>query len=722
MILAEAAGLAGIDVRKKVQNYSDIGVALLMVMIIVMMVVPLPTWLIDMLLAMNITLGVVTLLVTFYVKRALDLAIFPTLLLISTLFRLSLNVSTTRLILLYGNAGELISAFGNFVVGGNYVVGVIMFLILVIIQMLVITKGAERVAEVAARFTLDAMPGKQMSIDADLNSGLIDEQGAKQRRQDIQKEADFYGAMDGASKFVKGDAIAGLIITTINIVGGLSIGVFMRGMDAGQAAAHYSLLTVGDGLVGQIPALLLSTAMGVIVTRAAASSELGPDLINSFTKYPRPLYIASGMLIFLGILPGLPTVPFAVLAAITGAMGYAVSREANLQAITAEENATTGTGAGAKNLPAGGSGGASALPPGQTPPAEAKQEPVSPEDVMKLLTVEPMEAEIGYAIIPLIDPSQGGDMLDRIGTIRKQMAIEMGIVVPPIRIRDNIQIKPTEYIIRVKGAESGRGELLPDHYLAMNTGGAEEDLIGVPTKEPAFGLPALWISPDLRDKAESMGYTVVDAPSVMATHLSEVIRKNGAELLTRQEVQKLTDMVKETAPAVINELLASLSLGEIQKVLQNLIREQIPIRDLVTIFEALADYGKVTRSVDFLTERARESLSRLISLKIQGPDGVITAATLSPNWEQKIMAGVDGDLSRGWQLNLDPRDVQKMIKAISRAMEDMIVKNLPPVLLVHPDVRLIVRRLIEGSISNIFVVSYNEITRGVQIKTIGMVE
>ena len=716
--MAEAAGIAGVsDIRKKVQSYSDIGVALLMVLIVIMMVVPLPTWLIDLLLSMNITLGVVTLLVTFYVKRALDLSIFPTLLLISTLFRLALNVSTTRLILLYGNAGELINAFGNFVVGGNYIVGIIMFLILVIIQMLVITKGAERVAEVAARFTLDAMPGKQMSIDADLNSGLIDEQGAKQRRQDIQKEADFYGAMDGASKFVKGDAIAGLIITTINIIGGLSIGIFMRGMDAANAASHYSLLTVGDGLVGQIPALLMSTAMGVIVTRAAASSELGPDLVNSFTRYPRPLYIAAGMLLCMGLLPGMPTIPFLTLAVLMGFLGYTVGREASVQAIEAEEQAAK------TPLPAGAPQQAGATAAGTAAPAEsAKSEPVSPEDVMKLLTVEPMEAEIGYAIIPLIDPAQGGDMLDRIGTIRKQMALEMGIVVPPIRIRDNIQIKPTEYILRVKGAEAGRGELLPDHYLAMNTGGAEEDLIGVPTKEPAFGLPALWISPDLRDKAEAMGYTVVDAPSVLATHLSEVIRKNGAELLTRQEVQKLTDMVKETAPAVVGELLASLSLGEIQKVLQNLIREQIPIRDLVTIFEALADFGKMSRSVDFLTERAREALSRLISLKIQGPDGVITAATLSPNWEQKIMAGVDGDLTRGWQLNLDPREVQKMITAISRAMEEMIVKNLPPVLLVHPDVRLIVRRLIEGSITNIFVVSYNEITRGIQVKTVGMVE
>ena len=703
---------------KKVLNYSDVGVAMLMVLVVVMMVIPLPTWLIDVLLSANITLGVVTLLVTFYVKRALDLSVFPTLLLIVTLFRLALNVSTTRLILLNGYAGELILAFGNFVVGGNYVVGVVMFLILVIIQMLVITKGAERVAEVAARFTLDAMPGKQMSIDADLNSGLIDEQGARTRRQEIQKEADFYGAMDGASKFVKGDAVAGLIITMINIVGGLSIGVFMRDMPLERAAQAYSLMTVGDGLVGQIPALLFSTAMGVIVTRAAAASELGPDIVQAFTRYTRPLYLGSAMLFALAMIPGLPTAPFLMLALLTGITGYMVGREETASAVEASLPAgAAGAAAPGVGAPAGASASA-----GAPDAAEPKAPPASPEEVMKLLTVEPMEAEIGYAIIPLIDPAQGGDMLDRIGTIRKQMAVEMGIVVPPIRIRDNIQIKPTEYILRVKGAEVGRGELLPDHYLAMNTGGVEEDLIGVPTKEPAFGLPALWISPDLRDKAEAMGYTVVDAPSVLATHLSEVIRKNGADLLTRQEVKKLTDMVKESAPAVVEELLASLSLGEIQKVLQNLIREQVPIRDLVTIFEALADYGKASRSVDFLTERAREALSRLISLKIQGPDGVITAATLSPNWEQRIMAGVDGDLARGWQLNMDPRDVQKMIAAISRAADDMVIKNLPPVLLVHPDVRLIVRRLIEGSISNVFVVSYNEIVHGVQIKTVGMVE
>ncbi|MCL2009070.1 MAG: flagellar biosynthesis protein FlhA [Synergistaceae bacterium] len=703
------------SVLKKILHYSDIGVALLMVLVVVMMVIPLPTLLIDILLACNITLGVMVLLITFYVKRALELSVFPTLLLIVTLFRIALNVSTTRLILLYGDAGNIIAAFGSFVVGGNYVVGAVIFLILVIIQLVVITKGAERVAEVAARFTLDAMPGKQMAIDADLNSGLIDEEGAKERRRDIQREADFYGAMDGASKFVKGDAIAGLLITVINVVGGIAIGVFQRGMTAGDAARVYTLLTVGDGLVSQIPALLFSTATGVIVSRAAATSDLGQDLVGAFTKYPRPLYIGSGLLFALAIIPGLPTVPFVLLGASIGTMGYMVEREGTVQEIEAAEKQQQQS-AGKGSPP-----GAPQAPGAPRSDAQAGASPASPEEVMRLLTVEPMEAEIGYAIIPLVDPAQGGDMLERIGTIRKQMAVELGLVVPPIRIRDNIQIKPTEYVLRVKGAEAGRGELLPDHYLAMNTGAVEEDLVGIPTTEPAFGLPALWISPDLRDKAESMGYTVVDAPSVLATHLSEVIKKNGAELLTRQEVQKLTEMVKENAPAVVEDLMASLSLGEIQKVLQNLIREQVPIRDLVTIFEALADYGKLSRSVDFLTERARESLGRLISLKIQA-DGVITVATLSPNWEQKIMAAMDGDLARGWQLNLDPREVQKMISSISRAIDDMVIKNMTPVLLVHPNVRLIVRRLIEGSLSSVFVVSYNEIASGVQIKTVGMVE
>ena len=712
--MASASAAGEMSMLKRILYYSDVGVALLMVMVVIMMIIPLPTWLIDILLACNITLGVVVLLVTFYVKKALEFSVFPTLLLIVTIFRIALSVSTTRLILLQADAGAIVTAFGAFVVGGNFVVGAVIFLILVIIQLIVITKGAERVAEVAARFTLDAMPGKQMAIDADLNAGLIEESEAKERRREIQREADFYGAMDGASKFVKGDAIAQVLITIINIVGGLSIGVFQRGMSVGSAAELYTLLTIGDGLVSQIPALLFSTATGVIVSRAAATSDLGQDIVGAFARYPRPLYIGSGLLFALAIVPGLPTVPFIILGALIGGMGYAVAREGTVQEIEmAEKKMQQNAGKSGPSAPAGAA-------PGGRPDAQ-QPSPASPEDVMKLLTVEPMEAEIGYAIIPLVDPAQGGDMLERIGTIRKQMAVELGLIVPPIRIRDNIQIKPTEYVLRVKGAEAGKGELLPDHYLAMNTGAVEEELVGIPTVEPAFGLPARWIAPDLRDKAESMGYTVVDAPSVLATHLSEVIKKNGAELLTRQEVQKLTEMVKENAPAVVDDLLASLSLGEIQKVLQNLIREQVPIRDLVTIFEALADYGKLSRSVDFLTERSREALARLISLKLQ-VNNVITVATLSPNWEQKIMASMDGDLARGWQLNLDPREVQKMISAISRAVDDMLIKNLVPVLLVHPNVRLIVRRLIEGSLSSVFVVSYNEIAGGNQIKTVGMVE
>ena len=695
---------------RKMLQYSDLGMAALVALIVGMMIVPLPTGLLDILLSLNIALGVVVLLATFYAHRALDLAAFPTILLIVTLFRLALNVSTTRLILLRGDAGQVINAFGNFVVGGNYVVGAVVFLILVIIQFIVITKGAERVAEVAARFTLDAMPGKQMAIDADLNAGLIDDTGAKERRLNIQREADFYGAMDGASKFVKGDAIAGLIITVINVVGGLSIGVLQRGLTLDRALGLYTLLTVGDGLVSQIPALLFSTATGVIVTRAAGEADLGRDIVTSLTAYPRPLFIASTFLLGLAVIPGLPTIQFVTLAAFTGLMGYWVRREGLVQQAVAAKGSGKG---GAKPGQEGKSPGAAAQP----------QKPsTSPEDVMRLLTVDPMEAEIGYAVIPLVDPAQGGDMLDRIGTIRKQMAMELGLVVPPIRIRDNIQIRPTEYVIRVKGAETGRGELLPDHYLAMDTGAVQEEIVGVPTTEPAFGLKAVWITPELRDKAEAAGYTVVDAPSVLATHLSEIIKRYGAELLTRQEVQKVVDMVKESAPAVVEEMMSSLSLGEIQKVLQNLVRESIPIRDLVSIFESLADFGKISRSVDFLTERVRESLARIITLRVQGENGMVMVGTLSPKWEEIIKKSVHGDIMQGWQLAMDPREVQRFIASVSKAAEEMAVTGASPVLLVHPDVRLVVRRILETSLPSIFVVSYNELSQGVQVKSIGMVE
>ncbi len=693
-----------VSVVERMLRFSDVGIAMLMVLVVVMMIIPLPTWLLDVLLTLNITFGVVVLLVTFYVNQALEISSFPSILLVVTLFRLALNVSTTRLILLKGYAGSIISSFGNFVVGGNYVVGAVVFLILVIIQFLVITKGAERVAEVAARFTLDAMPGKQMAIDADLNAGLIDELGAKERRRTIQREADFYGAMDGASKFVKGDAIAGLIITIINILGGLAIGVFQRNMSLAQAAGVYSLLTVGDGLVSQIPALLFSTATGIIVTRAAGDSSLGRDVFSSFTRYPRPLMIGTALLFGFALVPGLPTFPFLMLGAFLALMAYGVYREA----VTQEASA-------------GGRGVEGDMPGEAAHDEEGGRGPTSPEEVMRLLAVDPMEMEIGYAVIPLVDPSQGGDMLDRISTIRKQMAMDMGLVVPSIRIRDNIQLKPTEYLIRVKGALEGQGELMPEHYLAMDTGNVSDEVVGVPTTEPAFGLPALWISPELRDRAEAGGYTVVDAPSVLATHLSEIIKAHGSDLITRQEVQKLTEMVKENNAAVVDEMLGVLGLGDIQKVLQNLVSEQIPIRDLVTVFETLADYGRLSSSVDYLTERVRESLARIISLRLK-EDDVITVMTLSPTWEQKIRDVLDGDLVKGWRLNMDSRDISKLVAAVSAKSEDVILRGGAPILLVSPDVRLIVRRLLESSLPSLLVVSYNEITQGIDIQSLGMVE
>lgn len=680
--------------KKGILRFADVTMAVLVVLIVGMMIIPMPTSLLDVLLSLNITFAVVTLLSTFYVKDALEIAAFPTILLLATLYRLALNVSTTRLILLNGYAGEVVLAFGNFVVGGNYVVGAVVFLILVVIQFIVITKGAERVAEVAARFTLDGMPGKQMAIDADLNSGLIDEAEARQRRARIQREADFYGAMDGASKFVKGDAIAGLIITVINILGGLAIGVLQRGLPASQALQTYALLTVGDGLVAQIPALIFSTATGVIVTRAAGEASLGMDLINSLVSNHKPLLISAGMLFLLAIVPGLPFLPFATMGGLLAFLGYRMIKEKR----RIEEK------------------------PKEQVSQAARAPQATPESVLPLMTVEPMELEIGYALIPLVDPSQGGDMLERISTIRRQMALDLGLIVPPIRIRDNIQLKPTEYVIKIRGVEIARGELIPDHYLAINTSGTEETLVGIPTTEPTFGLKAFWISPEIREKAEELGFTVVDAPSVLATHLSETIKKYGADLLSRQDVQKLIDSVKENYSAVVEELMSVISLGEVQKVLQNLLRESIPIRDMVTIFEALADNARISRNVDFLTERVREALSRHITHRFKGDDGQITVMTLSPTWEQKIRESLKGDLLQGWQLQMDPKAINSLVSQISKAAERMAMEGKLPVLLVHPDVRFIVRKIIESKLPDVHVVSYNEIEPGTKVRSLGMVE
>jgi len=551
------------------------------------------------------------------------------------------------------------------------------------------------------------MPGKQMAIDADLNAGTIDESEARVRRAKIQREADFYGAMDGASKFVKGDATAGLIITIINILGGLAIGVLQRGMDVGAAAQTYSLLTVGDGLVSQVPALLSSTATGIIVTRSAGEHNLGLDIISSMATNHRPLFIASGTLLAMAMVPGLPTIPFAVLGVLMAVLARSIYRESELQSTDAERSGRRAPGS---------------PQPGGAPGADHASAPGSPENVLPLLTVDPMEVEIGYALISMVDPGQGGDMLDRIGTIRRQMAMDLGLVVPPIRIRDNIQLKPTEYVIRVKGAEIGGGELLPDHYLSMSVDQNDDTLVGIPTTEPSFGLPAVWISPEVRDQAEAMGYTVVDCPSVLATHLSEVIKRYGADLLTRQEVQKLVDLVKESNPAVAGELTNVLGLGDVQKVLQNLAREQVPIRDLVTIFETLSDFGRFAKGVDFLTERVREALSRMITLRLQDETGTLNVFALSPRLEQKIKDSVQGDLNQGWQLGLSPVDVQLIIKSCSAAAEQMAMAGLTPIVLAHPDVRFIVRKIIEGTLPQLFVISYNEIAQGAQLKSLGTVE
>ncbi len=673
-------------------KHSDIIVAIALVMAVILMIIPVPTTLLDFLLAFNITFAILVLLATFYIARPLDFSVFPSLLLFTTLFRLGLNVSTTRWILLQGYAGKIILAFGNFVVGGNYVVGAVIFLILFLIQFIVITRGAERVAEVAARFTLDAMPGKQMSIDADLNAGLIDEAEARRRREEIQREADFYGAMDGASKFVKGDAIAGVFITLVNIIGGLVIGVLQRGLPLSEALKTYTLLTVGDGLVAQIPALVISTATAIIVSRAAAEHDLGVELLKQITYHPRPLMIGAMILTLFAIVPGLPTVPFLTLAILVGSMAFIMKKAARIEEVKMIEEERK----------------------------KEEEEVRKPESVLSLLQVDPMEIEIGYSLIPLVDPKQGGDLLDRITMIRRQIAMELGLVVPPIRIRDNMQLKPNEYVIKIRGVEVGRGELMVDYYLAMNPGTAKEKLEGIETKEPAFGLPAIWIPAEQREKAEWLGYTVVDPPAVLATHLTEIIKRHAAELLTRQEVQNLIDLVRGQHPALVEELNRALSLGEIQKVLQGLLKEGVPIRDLVTIFETLADYGRVTKDIDLLIEHVRQALARQISKIYQTAEGFIPVITLSPDLEELIRNSVQRT-ETGVTISIDPQKMRAIIENIAKEVEKLASLGYQPVILCHPGVRPYLRKLIEGVLPQVAVLSYNEIAPGVEVKSMGMV-
>lgn len=689
----QGASLSGGGALGAIQKHSDKVISLALVTIVIMMIIPLPTLVLDLLICVNITAALVIVISTIYNEEALDLSVFPSLLLVTTLFRLALNISSTRLILLDGYAGEVITAFGNFVVGGNAVVGFIMFVILVIIQFIVITKGSERVAEVSARFTLDAMPGKQMSIDADLNQGAITDAEAKVRREKIQREADFFGAMDGASKFVKGDAIAAIIIMLINIGGGFIIGVVQRDLEAAQALQQYTLLTVGEGLVSQIPALLISTATGLIVTRAASEGNLGSDIVGQLFRNDRIFFIVSAVLLFLAMVPGLPGIPFTALSLTCVLIGYELKNRAGKKVETTEVKEEI----------------------------KAKEEATKPENIVSLLQVDPMELEIGYSLIPLVDTGQGGDLLDRIVMIRRQCALELGLVVPTIRIRDNIQIKPNAYIIKLKGIEIAKGELLLDHYLAMNSGTVFEEVSGIETVEPAFGLPALWIPESEREQAELNGYTVVDAVSVLATHLTEVIKSHADEILGRRETQNLIDNLKKSNQSLVDEVVPELmSVGEIQKVLANLLRERISIRDISTILEVLADYARATKDTEVLTEYVRHAMARQITQQ-NVQNNILPCVTLDPALENRIAGGVQRT-DRGSYVSMDPDSLQRMITSLNTELAKLTNMGYQPIVLTSPAVRLYFRKLVERSVPGLTVLSHAEVEQSVEIQILGVVK
>jgi flagellar biosynthesis protein FlhA len=658
--------------------------------VILMMVIPIPTWTLDLGMALSISVAIIVLLSVMYTIKATDFSAFPSLLLLTTVFRLALNVSSTRLILSEGIAfeGKIIRFFGETVVSGNYIIGIVVFLILVVIQYMVIVKGSTRIAEVAARFTLDAMPGKQMAIDADLNAGIITEKEALERRAEIRREADFYGAMDGASKFVQGDVVAGLIISAINIVGGLSIGTLMKGEPLAEAAATYTLLTIGDGLVAQIPSLLISMATGLIVTRAASTTEnLGREVISQLAFQPRALIITSGLLGFLGLYMGWPMIVF---SALTGGLGYRLSR--TMKDLTVEEKEKK-----------------------KTEDAKTRK----PENVAQLLAVDPLEVEIGYALIPLVDPEQGGDLLERITMIRRQMALELGLIVPPIRIRDNMQLRPNQYTIKIKGTEVASSTVRVDQFLAMNPGSASVELPGEPTKEPAFGLPAVWIRDRDRERAELAGYTVVDPPSVIATHLTEILKRHAHEILGRQETQQVLDEVKKTYPALVEDATKALNVGEIHKVLQNLLREGVSVRDMVTILETVADqaarYGK---DVDRLTEVVRSSLARHITKQYQGDDGTLAVITIDPRLEEEIVAGVDLT-PEGRQISMEPSRIQRILERLGSVADSVMQKGMTPIILTSPRARASFKALVQRAAPTLPILAFTEIIPDVEIRTVG---
>lgn len=686
---------------KRFEKYTkniDLMIAFGLIGILAVMIIPLPVFLIDLALTMSLASSILILLVSMYITKALELSVFPSLLLITTLFRLSLNVATTRTILTHGHtgpeaAGDVILAFGNFVIGGNYVIGAIIFIILVVINFIVITKGSGRVSEVAARFTLDAMPGKQMSIDADLNAGLINEQQARQRRQEIEREADFYGAMDGASKFVRGDAIAGIIITLVNVIGGLLIGMLQHSLPAGTAAQYYTMLTIGDGLLSQIPALIISTAAGIVVTRSAKTDDnIGTEIAGQLLVNPRAVGISAAVVGFMALVPGLPKLPFMLMA---GALGMVAWMMKKYQEEDKKEQARA---------------------------AEVEANQPKKENIENLLPLDLLELEVGYGLINVVDSDSSGDLLERIVSIRKQFAIDLGVVVPSVHIRDNLQLASGEYRVLIKGNRVGGGVLRPDSLLAMDPGNVLDPVEGVPTKEPAFGLDALWIHPSNRESAEMSGYTVVDLPTVMATHLTEIIRSHSHELLGRQEASQLIENFKKTYPKVVEELIPdSLPLGSVVRVLQSLLKEQVSIRDLRTIFETLADESNRTKDVEMLTEAVRKALSRAITVKYTTELGNIPVMTLHPYIEELIANSLI-QTEQGVQLVMDPQSAQKMITEIARTLERHPEIASQPILLTSPTARRHIYKLTSRFIPQLVVLSHSELSADASVKSVATVE
>jgi flagellar biosynthesis protein FlhA len=667
----------------------DLIIVLGVVGILIVMIIPVPTFLMDILLTLNLGIAIIILLVSMYTRESLEFSVFPSLLLTVTLFRLALNIASTRLILSQADAGRVIEVFGTFVTKGNMVVGAIIFLIIVIIQFVVITKGASRIAEVAARFTLDAMPGKQMAIDADLNAGIINEEQARSRRTKISREADFYGAMDGASKFVRGDAIAGIIITIINIIGGFIIGIAQLGMGVPEALSTYTQLTIGDGLVSQIPALMISTGAGILVSRAASQSDLGQEITSQLFSNPKILGITGGLLLVFALIPGFPKVPFIVLGTASLAAVY-IGKQKEKKVVEEQTKQT-------------------------------QKKPEQEERVEDYLHIDPMELEIGYGLIVLVDVKQGGDLLDRITMIRRQLATDLGIIIPPIRIRDNIQLKPNEYRIKIRTLLVGKSELMNGAYLAMDPGTATKKIRGIQTVEPAFGLPALWITESQKEDAEIAGYTVVELPAVLATHLTEIVRKHAFELLTRQDVRQLLDTIKETNAVLVDELIPGvLSVGDVHKVLQNLLRERISIRDLQMILETLANVASRNKNTEILTEYVRNALAKQICETFKGDNNIIPVITLDPNLEARLESTLQENDS-GFRFGISPTEVGKILEATGPVVEKVKNSGEVPILLCSPTIRSAFKKLTENNYGELVVLSYNEIVSGIEIRSLGMV-